>query len=749
MVFIKFVFVVLLALPRVAESSILRSGSANAAAASSTTSTNIASHLRRTQGDNVFDYLKSQVGSGNEDHTTVIEAQKGNNVNAAKFANKIVDVLGQSETNSFDANDLQDIVFSDLGVDGDKDDKQHYDFAFERLMAKEVVKENKDGKIKLVDAKNDKFARDQDERDDEDIKDNVIVNDDNNGKKDGKKDNSDEEEKTGTEDGMGASDKGKVDGDGNQGGKDVSTSDSGKKDGTSFTSNGSIGDVSGSEAGSGTGTEDDLPSSIGVGDNGGATAGSNVPDDSSGGDMGDDDIIPSIGGVSTEDGAGDDSDGSDSTGDGNGDSIGVEDEKDGSDPPLVGNGVGEEDTSDVNDSQGGGDGPEGGNGSGQENEDESNSGTKNNDPGSTGMGGDPSVATGDANTSNTAESEASAGSQGGPESNTNVASPSSAGGDEGGVDATATTRDPFTAENADGSSGGDGSAGDGASSAEVDTDFDGLNDTLEEMVGTNPLSPDSDQDGASDKEEYDAGTDALDPNDIPAFDDSNGDGISDAVDRAENAMDNFGVDNFSASDDGGQQSSNGNGQMETCTSSKECITMECTAGVCRGPGDRKCEASSDCRTGACALSSSTARSRRDMVCCRSGESIDGVCTGQVNGAPCTAQRQCASLYCNANGICQTIKSQQGVESSSNVAFDETNAEDIEADVFGEEAGTRDTGGGSCGTGCKVGAYVGGMGGVIAVAGIYYGAVVRKRNAGTEEVEIDNDGGIGDDEEEVV
>jgi len=48
-----------------------------------------------------------------------------------------------------------------------------------------------------------------------------------------------------------------------------------------------------------------------------------------------------------------------------------------------------------------------------------------------------------------------------------------------------------------------------------DTDGDGLNDDLEEQIGTNPLLSDTDGDGFTDYEEYIAGTDPLDPTDYP------------------------------------------------------------------------------------------------------------------------------------------------------------------------------------------------------------------------------------------
>lgn len=70
-----------------------------------------------------------------------------------------------------------------------------------------------------------------------------------------------------------------------------------------------------------------------------------------------------------------------------------------------------------------------------------------------------------------------------------------------------------------------------------DSDNDGLNDSLENMIGTNPNNPDSDGDGFNDGVEYNAGSDPNDPNSTPnadagvmydsGFPDSDGDGLDD------------------------------------------------------------------------------------------------------------------------------------------------------------------------------------------------------------------------------
>ena len=56
----------------------------------------------------------------------------------------------------------------------------------------------------------------------------------------------------------------------------------------------------------------------------------------------------------------------------------------------------------------------------------------------------------------------------------------------------------------------------------VDKDNDGLTDSEEEELGTDPLSADSDQDGIDDKDEVDAGSD-------PMKADTDGDGCNDKV----------------------------------------------------------------------------------------------------------------------------------------------------------------------------------------------------------------------------
>lgn len=59
--------------------------------------------------------------------------------------------------------------------------------------------------------------------------------------------------------------------------------------------------------------------------------------------------------------------------------------------------------------------------------------------------------------------------------------------------------------------------------ADFDDDNDGLSDTLEQSIGTNPLKIDTDDDGLLDKEEYDGNTD-------PTLADTDGDGVDDGFD---------------------------------------------------------------------------------------------------------------------------------------------------------------------------------------------------------------------------
>jgi hypothetical protein len=85
----------------------------------------------------------------------------------------------------------------------------------------------------------------------------------------------------------------------------------------------------------------------------------------------------------------------------------------------------------------------------------------------------------------------------------------------------------------------------------MDSDGDGIIDSVEAEDGTDPFSVDSDGDGASDSEEKREGTDPLNPTDTPAFVkkekddmsgsvlDTNKDGQSDAVEAAK-ALDSDG-----------------------------------------------------------------------------------------------------------------------------------------------------------------------------------------------------------------
>ena len=63
----------------------------------------------------------------------------------------------------------------------------------------------------------------------------------------------------------------------------------------------------------------------------------------------------------------------------------------------------------------------------------------------------------------------------------------------------------------------------------ADNDGDGLANSDEVQVGTDPNHPDSDRDGASDGQEVNAGTDGLDANDKPRTPDGDLDGVSDEL----------------------------------------------------------------------------------------------------------------------------------------------------------------------------------------------------------------------------
>lgn len=219
----------------------------------------------------------------------------------------------------------------------------------------------------------------------------------------------------------------------------------------------------------------------------------------------------------------------------------------------------------------------------------------------------------------------------------------------------------------------------------------------------------------SDFEELQAGTDGNNSTDVPFFADTNGDGVSDGVDKALEGM-----------------------NKERCESNLECETRVCSSGVCLGPGEQQCESVADCRTGACAMASS-GPDESTKVCCRSGVSIGNVCTGQTNGSPCTEDAICASLHCNADGICETLQNNK-VETSDENGSGTTgnvNTEDIDeiSNLLTEEENefNNRSAGDGCGTGCKIGSAAGGaVAGAVVVGAV--GAAMRKK---VEEVERDD------------
>lgn len=80
-----------------------------------------------------------------------------------------------------------------------------------------------------------------------------------------------------------------------------------------------------------------------------------------------------------------------------------------------------------------------------------------------------------------------------------------------------------------------------------DGDGDGLPDDAEDDVGTDPDDPDTDGDGVDDGDEVEAGTDPLDPDDRPG--DRDGDGVPDPLDPTDDAPDGDDDGDGSADDD--------------------------------------------------------------------------------------------------------------------------------------------------------------------------------------------------------
>ena len=67
--------------------------------------------------------------------------------------------------------------------------------------------------------------------------------------------------------------------------------------------------------------------------------------------------------------------------------------------------------------------------------------------------------------------------------------------------------------------------------ADPDSDQDGVADAAEDAAGTDPNDPDSDRDGATDGQEAGAGTDGLDPADKPEVSDKDMENVSDALEE--------------------------------------------------------------------------------------------------------------------------------------------------------------------------------------------------------------------------
>ncbi|MBE7213933.1 thrombospondin type 3 repeat-containing protein [Shewanella benthica] len=103
-----------------------------------------------------------------------------------------------------------------------------------------------------------------------------------------------------------------------------------------------------------------------------------------------------------------------------------------------------------------------------------------------------------------------------------------------------------------------------------DSDLDGLNDYLEEDLGTDPNNQDSDFDGLTDKEEYDAG---LDPNDsTDAVADFDNDGLT----NAQEVMLGTGIWNPDSDGDGvsdGEEYANGSDPLDASDKAASNITL--------------------------------------------------------------------------------------------------------------------------------------------------------------------------------
>ena len=188
-------------------------------------------------------------------------------------------------------------------------------------------------------------------------------------------------------------------------------------------------------------------------------------------------------------------------------------------------------------------------------------------------------------------------------------------------------------------------------------------------------------------------------------------------------------------------------------------------GMCSSPvsdGDA-CDSDGDCLSSACGSTSLSPGSPK--ICCATGSRLQDVCTGQENGAICvvtSVARQslsdnillngiCASGFCNKDGFCdddnegetEDSGSQQGTsgtdgknEEEGTEAPDGENGEEdvgtgIEPDADDEEGVTSraSEGGGSCNTGCKVGA---GVGSVAAVGAAAAAVAAKKRKKDDEE-----------------
>ena len=294
--------------------------------------------------------------------------------------------------------------------------------------------------------------------------------------------------------------------------------------------------------------------------------------------------------------------------------------------------------------------------------------------------------------------------------------------------------DPLNGGTEDGDGNGGGNTGGDARDADDDSGTNDKKGTEEENDGEEGTGTGTgDGSTGSDGEDHSDST-----GDLGGEEDMEGEGDSNKVLPDENEFD---------VEDGGMIS---NG--DPCQSDEECSSGACVVGMCSSPlsdGDA-CDSDGDCVSGACGSTSLSPGSPK--ICCATGSRLQDICTGQENGAICavtSVARQslsddvllngiCASGFCNKDGFCDDSNQGEAEDTDSQQdasGTDGENEEDIgtgtEPDADGEEDVTSraSEGGGSCNTGCKVGASVGSVAAVGAVAAA---VAAKKRKKDDEE-----------------